>query len=543
MSVYILAVAVILIICLLFSKFSTKIGLPTLLVFIFLGMLFGSDGLFKIQFDNYDFAEQICSISLIFIMFYGGFGTNWRRAKKIASKSILLSTAGVILTAVLTGLFCYSVLQFDLLESFLIGAVLSPTDAASVFSILRSKKLNLKHNTASLLEVESGSNDPCAYMLTILLLELMQGDASGGKMLYMIFAQVVFGALIGVAAALLSAFVLKKTGFSVNGFDSIFVFATALASYAGAAVIGGNGYLSAYITGIILGNMSIPNKKSLVNFFDGITGLMQILIFFLLGLLSFPSQLPRVIIPAIFIALFITFIARPLIVFGILTPFGCPVRQQILVSWSGLRGASSIVFAITALVSSAQIESDLFNIVFLVVLFSIAFQGTLIPFAAKKLDMIDDKSDVMKTFNDYTEEVPVQFIKLPIKINHPWANKKVKNIHLLPNTILALIIRGDKRIVPRGNTVVQPDDIVVMSGSALESDYIGSLTELEIDEENEWIGESMSNIKFDDDKLVILIRRGNRVIFPTGKTTVKQGDVLIINQSYKSPQKSMTEIK
>ena len=172
MAIYILVVAVVILICLFFSKISNKLGVPMLLVFIFLGMLFGSDGIFKIQFDNYSFAEQICSVSLIFIMFYGGFGTNWKSAKKVAVKSILLSTLGVILTAVLTGMFCHFVLNFALLESFLIGAVISSTVAASVFSILRSKRLNLKYNTASLLEVESGSNDPCSYMLQLLYFRL-----------------------------------------------------------------------------------------------------------------------------------------------------------------------------------------------------------------------------------------------------------------------------------------------------------------------------------------------------------------------------------
>lgn len=533
MPVYILAIAAILLICISLSKISSKIGVPTLLVFIFLGMLFGSDGIFKIQFDNFAFAEQICSISLIFIMFYGGFGTNWKRAKKIAAKSILLSTLGVIFTAAITGLFCFYILKFDFLESMLIGAVISSTDAASVFSILRSKRLNLKYNTASLLEVESGSNDPCAYMLTIIILALMSGKTSGIEILYMIFAQIIFGIAVGVAVAFLCSFMLNKIQIGNNGYESILVFGMALISYAGSSVIGGNGYLSAYITGIILGNSQIPNKKSLVHFFDGLTGLMQILIFFLLGLVSFPSQMLPIILPALAIALFLTFVARPLSVFAILTPFKCPVKQQLLVSWSGLRGAASIVFAIMAVVSPAYIKNDVFHVVFFIVLFSISLQGTLIPFVAKRLDMIDSKDDVMKTFNDYTKEVPVQFIKLPITKNHRWANKQIRNIHLLPNTILALIIRDNKQLVPRGNTTLLEGDIAVLSGPSLEKEFTGHLTEIEIDSENEWLGMALSEIKFDSDKLVILIKRNNRVIIPSGKTVIKENDTLIINKSQK----------
>lgn len=531
MEIYLLIFAVIILICISVSKLSNKLGIPTLLVFIFLGMLFGSDGIFKIEFDNFKFAEQICSLSLIFIMFYGGFGTNWKQAKKIAVKSVLLSTVGVILTAAITGSFCYFVLHFEFLESMLIGAVISSTDAASVFSVLRSKRLNLKYNTASLLEVESGSNDPCSYMLTVVILTFMSGKATAGSIVYMIFAQIFFGVLIGVAVAFLTSFLLRKAKFAAGGFGSVLVFSMAIVSYAGASVIGGNGYLSVYITGIILGNKPIPEKKSLVHFFDGITGLMQIVIFFLLGLTAFPSKLPAIALSALAIALFLTFVARPLSVFAILTPFRCPIRQQLFVSWSGLRGAASIVFAIMAVVSPATIKDDVFHVVFFIVLFSILIQGTLIPFVAKKLDMIDNKSNVMKTFNDYSEEAPVQFIKLPIDEKHPWANKKIKNIHFLPNILLALIIRGEEQLVPRGNTVILPGDLVILSGPSLGKEIAGYLTEVRVEEDNEWIGMTLSEIEFAPNKLVILIKRKNRVIIPSGKTVIKADDTLIINKS------------
>lgn len=533
MQLYILIVAVIIMICLAVSKFTSKIGVPVLLAFIFLGMLFGCDGIFKIQFDDFSFAESICSVSLIFIMFYGGFGTNWKKAKTVAVKSVLLSSLGVVLTAGITGLFCCFVLHFDLLESLLIGAVISSTDAASVFSILRSKRLNLKYNTASLLEVESGSNDPCSYMMTVIILTLMSGKTSPTEIIYMIFAQIVFGAAVGVGVALAAYFMLNRMNLSKNGVESILVFSMALASYSASSLIGGNGYLSVYITGIILGNMEIPNKQSLVHFFDGITGLMQILIFFLLGLVSFPSQMVSVILPALAIALFLTFVARPLSVLAILTPFKCPINQQLLVSWSGLRGAASIVFAIMAVVSPAYIKNDVFHVVFFIVLFSISIQGTLIPFVAKRLHMIDNKNDVMKTFNDYTKEVPVQFIKLPINEKHPWANKKVSNIRFLPNTILALIIRDDKQIVPRGDTILLAGDIAVLSGPSMEKKFTGHLTEIDIDADNEWIGMSLSEIDLDSDKLVTLIKRGNRIVIPSGKTIIKENDVLIINKTQK----------
>ena len=191
MPVYILIASVVIIACIILNKVTNKLGIPMLLAFILLGIFFGSDGVVKIEFGNYDFAEQICSAALIFIMFYGGFGTKWSEARPVAVKAVLLSSLGVVLTAAITGLFCHYFLKIEWLESFLIGSVISSTDAASVFSILRSKRLNLKYNTASLLEVESGSNDPCSYMLTIIVLALMEGSASGGGIAYLVFAQFV----------------------------------------------------------------------------------------------------------------------------------------------------------------------------------------------------------------------------------------------------------------------------------------------------------------------------------------------------------------
>lgn len=337
----------------------------------------------KIPFDNYLLAEDICTLALIFIMFYGGFGTKWSEARPVAVKAVLLSSLGTIATAGLVGLFCWGVLKLPLLESFLLGSVISSTDAASVFSILRSKRLNLRYNTASLLEVESGSNDPFSYMLTVIVLSLMSGEASGWAFAYQIFAQLVYGGAFGVGVALVTRAFLKRFRFASEGFDAVFIVAVALVAYAAPTLLGGNGYLSVYITGILLGNHTIQNKQALVNFFDGATGLMQMVLFFLLGLLSFPSHLPAIIPTALAAALFLTFVARPLAVGLILGPFRSTFRQMALVSWSGLRGAASIVFSILAITSSAVIDLDIYHIVFFIVLFSILIQGPFFPWCPK----------------------------------------------------------------------------------------------------------------------------------------------------------------
>lgn len=530
MTSYILLVAAVILLCLSLNKMSNKLGIPMLLAYILLGMMFGTDGILKIPFDNFTIAEQICTVSLIFIMFYGGFGTNWKQAKPVAGKAVLLSTVGVILTAVTTGAFCHFILKMDFWESMLIGSVISSTDAASVFSILRSRRLNLKNNTASMLEVESGSNDPCSYMLTVIILTIMSGKLSGSSLVVMIFSQIIFGILVGVVVALAAAFILKKVNFATDGFDTIFVFSMALVSYAGASMINGNGYLAAYIAGIILGNTPLHHKKSLVHFFDGITGLMQMLIFFLLGLLAYPSQLPKILPIALAIAVFLTFVARPVSVFTILMPFRCPVKQQLLVSWAGLRGAASIVFAIMATVSPAYTKNDLFHIVIFIVLFSISIQGTLLGLVAKKLDMIDENGNVMKTFSDYSDEMPVEFVKISIKAGHPWENRKIKDLTSLPDLLLVLILRGEERIIPNGNTVVLAGDKIVLSALSPEENLGICLTEIPIEKDSKWIGKPLSRIKLGEEKLVLVLKRNEKVVIPNGNTVIRENDVLVISQ-------------
>ncbi len=532
MTSFILVVTAVMFAGVLLNRITSKLGVPMLLAFMLLGMLFGEEGIGKIPFDDFSFAESVCSAALIFIMFYGGFGTSWKAARPVAAQAVLLSTLGVFLTAAFTGLFCRLALGYGWLESFLIGSVIGSTDAASVFYVLRSRRLNLKYNTASLLEVESGSNDPCAYMMTALFISLINGSAgSVWDVLYMIFAQIVYGAAIGVVIALLSVLVMKKFSFSSSGFDAVFVFAVALFAYAAPAAVGGNGYLSTYIVGIILGNSKIANKKSLVPFFDGLTSLMQMLLFFLLGLLSYPSKIIGVALPSLAIALFLTFVARPLAVTGLLAPFKSRVTQIATVSWAGLRGAASIVFAIMAyLALEGKTGTDVFHIVFCIVLFSILLQGSLLPAVSKKLNMIDDNFDVMKTFSDYSDEVPVRFIKFTVGEEHKWHNTAVKNIVLPPETILVLIIRGKERIIPNGRTVIKSGDEVILS--AITSGNVDGikLSERVLQHGDEVIGKPLSEVHKEDNELIIMIKREGRIVIPRGNTVLKKGDVLVINR-------------
>ncbi len=498
-------------------------------MFIALGLTFGSDGILKIDFDNYNFAESICSIALIFIMFYGGFGTRWKTAKPVAVKSILLSTLGVVATAFCVGIFCYYVIKLPLLESLLIGSILSCTDATSVFSILRSKNLSLKYRTDSLLEVESGSNDPCAYMMTSIIVSIINGENSSvGSIVLMVLSQFVFAIVFGVSIALVSLWILKKFPSISNEFTTLFMFGIVLISYALPVVFGGNGYLSTYITGIIMGNHYIKQKKNLVNFFDSLTSIMQMYIFFLLGLLAFPSKMLPIIPISIVIALFLTFIARPLVVTLFLKPFGCSFKQIGVISWAGLRGASSIVFSITATVNATALQNDIFHIIFFIVLISISLQGTLLPMVCKKLDMIDDTSDIRKTFTDYQEENDIQFIQIKVHENQKWCNRMLKDLEIPPQTLIVTIERNGKVIIPNGTTTIENNDIVILTAPSFKDTKNMEMSEIDISHEHDWINTYIKDLSLPSNTLIVMIKRHGNTIVPNGNTIVQLGDTLVL---------------
>lgn len=526
MEIYIIMAAMIIFLCLVASSISNKIGVPTLILFIILGMLFGSEGIVGIQFEDYNFANYICSFALIYIMFYGGFGTNWKMARPVVVKAGILSTLGVVLTALFTGLFCFWVSDMDLLESILLGCVMASTDAAAVFYILRVKRLNLKHGMASLLELESGSNDPMANMLTIILLGIATGTNANHIWVTFIL-QFVVGSLIGSVLGIAAGYGLKKLEVMSEGLDMIFVFAIALFSYALAGVCGGNGYLSVYITGIILGNTKIPNKPALVHFFDGVTNLFQMLVFFLLGLLAFPSQIMSCLGVALLICVFLIFIARPITVAMLLSPFKVSFKEQILISWAGLRGASAIVFAIMVAVSGAYEENQIFNIVFCVAMLSVAIQGTLLPVLAKKLDLIDDETPVAMTFNDYSDEKNVRIINILVGAHHPWIGKTISEIHFPHQSLAVLIKRKDEHVIPKGDTKLEENDIVLLS-SEYEADVSNvQIQEISISKNSNWVGKSIAECKIPKEQIIILIRRGEENIIPSGSTVIMANDVLL----------------
>ena len=461
--------AAIIIVSVISSKLLYRMGVPTLLIFLGLGMLCGSDCLNIIYFDNYGVAKDICSAALIFIMFYGGFGTNIKIAKPVVADSVLMASVGVVLTALITGVFCMLILHISFIEGLLIGSVISSTDAASVFSILRAKKLNLKGGLASLLEIESGSNDPFAYMLTLICVTVICGETGGTPIPIMLLKQIGFGIAVGFILASITAWVLKKIDFEVDGLYSLLILGIAICSYTLCEFIGGNGYLSVYICGIILGNSKMLHKRNLVHFFDGISWLSQIILFFALGLLAFPTQFVAKLPYGIAIALFLLFIARPITCAVLLTPFKIDFKKQMFISWSGLRGAASIVFAIYAMTGGEHLNCDIFNIVFIVAMFSVAVQGTLLPKVAEKLDLVDNETTVLKTFTDYREEINTSLMEYIVDKDSSWCGKSIMNANIPEEILVVMIKRKNDVIIPKGSTVIEDGDTMVLSSSSEEA--------------------------------------------------------------------------
>lgn len=526
MVVAILLVACIIMLCVFAEKFSDKVGMPALMMFMFIGMLFGSDGILKIPFEDFALAENICSIALIFIMFYGGFNTKWQAAKSVAGKAITLSTLGVVLTAGITAVCCKYMLDFSWLDSFLIGSVLSSTDAASVFAILRKNKLNLKDGTASILEVESGSNDPLSYLLTVVSLSLLnQGNQN--NIFVMIVFQIVFGVMSGILFAKLAIWMLTKTKVVSDGLETIFMISMVLGCYSITSLIGGNAYLSVYLCGIIIGNSRIPYKKTLIPFFDGVTSLSQILIFFLLGLLTFPKQMVEFTPKALIIVAILTLIARPIAVTILMTPMKCSKAQIGLITWAGLRGASSSVFAIMAVANGVAMEQDLFHIVFMVTLFSVGIQGTLLPYVSKRLQMVDETADVRKTFNDYQEESTFTLMRMFIPQGHNWENKLIKDVSMPTGALSLMIKRGDKTIITKGDTKILAGDSVILNVPTYEPGEAEELQETVIDKKHPWCGKNIAQLKLLPNELIVMVLRSGESIIPDGKTVIYEDDVVV----------------
>lgn len=519
-----LILGIILILALFAIRFSNKHGIPALLLFIVLGMVFGAVGF---EFEDFEFADNFATFALMVIMFYGGFGTSWKMAKPVAKEAIILSSLGVVATALVTGLFCHYILGLNLLEGMLIGSIVGSTDYASVSNILRSKNLNLKYNTASLLELESGSNDPTAYTMTMVFLSVIIGTKVSIPIL--ILSQVAIGIVMGFVLAFVIGKLLKKLSLGTDGLYAVFMVSSMLVTYAITGLVGGNGYLALYILGIYLGNMEFRGKRDIIFFFDGFAEIMQIGLFFILGLLSNFTKFIAAFPLALAIMLFMTIIARPVTVYGLMLPFRLKLNQLNIISLAGIRGAAAAAFAIIAVNSDAVISIDIYHIVFGICVLSALIQGSLMPPASRLWNMLDPSDTVLKTFNYYQSKAEIGFLETRIHSKNSLIGSKVKDLNLPLNYIVAKIERNGKTIVPRGHTTIEENDVIVLGGETHFDESGQDLIEFTIPREHQWANHYIKDLKLPSDRLIIMVqRKGSDIIVPSGDTLLLEDDKVVM---------------
>ncbi len=462
-----LGLAVILLLSVLVSKASDRFGVPALLLFLVLGMLAGSEGVGGIYFDDPIAAQFLGAAALALILFAGGLDTTWRDVRPVLGYGLALATAGVLLTALAFGVFAYLALGLSLLEGLLLGSIVSSTDAAAVFSVLRSRNVSLKGELRPLLELESGSNDPMAALLTIGFVQILtQPDLSAAGLALLFGLQMPLGAAIGLAAGRATVFLVNRLNLGYEGLYPVLTLALVLGTYSLTNVIGGNGFLAVYLAGMFVGNHDFLHKRSLLRFHDGLAWLMQIAMFLTLGLLVFPSRLVPVIGPGLLAAAWLMVVARPLSVFACLLPTRLGLREKVFVSWVGLRGAVPIVLATYPLVAMPREPRAefMFNVVFFVVLASVLVQGTSIPVVARWLGLDAPLAPPRVFPLEYNPVAGLQseLRQLTVSADSPAVGKSLVALGLPPESLVVLIARGNEYLVPAGGTTLAASDALLI---------------------------------------------------------------------------------
>lgn len=456
-------------VCILAGKAGNRFGVPALLLFLSVGMFFGSDGL-GIYFDNIKVAQRLGTVALSIILFAGGLDTKVSDIKPVLAPGVTLATLGVLVTALATGVALYwvmgDVFGGDIMLCLLLAATMSSTDSASVFSILRGKGLNLKHNLRPTLEMESGANDPMAYVLTLtfISLSLQGGSPDWGGVIGMLVTQLVIGAVAGWLFGKALVWCVNRINMDNVALYPILVLAGSFFVFAATYYLHGNSYLAVYIAGLIVGNSKFVHKRSTRNFFNAATWLSQLSMFLTLGLLVNPSELKSVFIPGMIISLMMIFVTRPLSVFVSLAPFRkYTLKDRLFVSWVGLRGAVPIIFAILCRASGVPHSEDMFNIVFLCTLVSLVVQGTSLPLVAKWLGVSEPPAPVSSAspqqFDiDFPEEIKSTTSEIEITSSMLSAGGRLMDLRMPEKTLVIMVKRGENYFVPTGKTSLREGD-------------------------------------------------------------------------------------
>lgn len=472
-ELFLLIASILLFFSLIVGKSGYRFGVPVLLLFLFIGFAAGSDGL-GLQFGSPKIAQYIGVFALNIILFSGGMDTRFSEIKPIALKGIVLATVGVLLTALITGLFIYwltnSIIHsvtFSLVESLLLASVMSSTDSASVFAILRSKGLSLKENLRPLLELESGSNDPMAFMLTIVLIQLLQTpDISGWEVALMFSKQLIIGALGGFLIGKMAVKLINKINLDNDALYSVLLLTVMFFLFGFTDFIGGNGYLAVYAGGLMIGNHRFVHKRSTLKFFDGLTWLFQIVMFLTLGLLVNPSELIPVAGVGILIGFFMILFSRPISVFLSLLPFkNMSFRARLFTSWVGLRGAVPIIFATYPWISEVPNAKMIFNIVFFITILSLVVQGTTVSGMAHllKLSLPVPPKRQLKEFDvEFSDEIKSAMCEITVNDEMLKNGRRVMDVSMPDKTLLVMVKRSKKYFIPRGNTQLEKGDSLLI---------------------------------------------------------------------------------
>ena len=461
--------SILLLISIVAGKTSSRFGVPTLILFLIVGVLAGSEGIGGIYFDNPHIAQFIGVSALNFILFSGGLDTNWQTIKPVLWRGIALSTIGVFITALTVGLFVHYILRFSLLEGLLLGAIVSATDAAAVFSILRNKGIRLKGKVGAVLEFESGSNDPMAYFLTISLTGIIADHHLNWLQLLILFLKgFIIGGVMGYAMGKLSHWVINNIKLDSEGLYPVLVLGLAMFTYSATHFIGGNGFLAIYISALVLGNSDFIHKRSLVKFYDGQAWLMQIILFLTLGLLVFPSRVIPVIGAGLLIAGFLIFVARPAGVFAALVFFKSSIRSKLFISWVGLRGGVPIVFATYPMIAGLDRSGMIFNLVFFISVSSVLLQGTTLSLVAKWLHVTEPPAEI-ETEPVLAASVDNEMKEIILENESTAAGKKIVDLHFPSSTYIITIKRNGQYIQPIGSTRLQAGDhLMIFSNNEQE---------------------------------------------------------------------------
>jgi cell volume regulation protein A len=445
------------------GKTTNKLGVPTLIFFLIVGVLAGSEGLGGIHFDDANIAQLVGTTALNFILFSGGLDTHWKTIKPVLWKGLALSTIGVFITAISVGVFMYYVFGFTIWEGLLLGAIVSATDAAAVFSILRNRGVALKGYLRPVLELESGSNDPMAYFLTITLTGIVAvGHADASVLLISFLKEFILGAAIGYMMGRSSVWLINNIKLETEGLYPVLTLGLAIFTYSVTHAIGGNGFLAIYLCAVIMGNSNMVHKRSLIKFYDGQAWLMQIILFLTLGLLVFPSKILPLIGMGLLISAFLIFVARPIAVFVSLSFFKANTRSKLFISWVGLRGSVPIVFATYPLLAGIPKAELIFNLVFFISITSVLLQGTTLSYVARLLHVTIPPKAKRRMGLDFesTDKIKSEMITIIIPGDSISIGKRIVDLSI-PDTVNILAIkRSGVYISPNGSTKLLADDLL-----------------------------------------------------------------------------------